>query len=33
MEKELSKNLVVDLSFNFALDVIDFCELLEEKRK
>ncbi len=33
MEKTVSKNLVIDLSFQFALDVIDFCELLEDKRK
>lgn len=26
-------NLIVRLSFEFALDVIDYCELLEEKRK
>jgi len=33
MEKELSKNLIVSLSFEFALEIIEYCELLEEKRK
>lgn len=28
-----SDNLIVRLSFEFSLDVIEFCELLEEKRK
>ena len=28
-----TKNLILDLSFNFALDVIGYVELLEEKRK
>ncbi|HLG35695.1 MAG TPA: four helix bundle protein [Bacteroidia bacterium] len=27
------KNLIVDMTFQFALDVIEFCDLLEEKRK
>lgn len=27
------KNLIVDLTFNFAIDIIGFCEILEEKRK
>jgi len=27
------KNLIVDLSLNFALDIIEFCEILEAKRK
>ncbi len=27
------KNLIVDLSFEFALEIIDFIELLESKRK
>lgn len=27
------KNEIVDLSFEFALQIIDYCELLEEKRK
>jgi len=31
--EESPKNLVVDLSFNFALEIIRFFELLEEKRK
>ncbi|MCU4177457.1 four helix bundle protein [Carboxylicivirga sp. N1Y90] len=26
-------NIIVELSFQFALDIIEFCELLEEKRK
>jgi four helix bundle protein len=26
-------NLIVDLSFEFALKIISFCEILEEKRK
>jgi four helix bundle protein len=26
-------NLIVDLSLQFALDIIDYCELLEEKKK
>jgi hypothetical protein len=25
------KNIIIDLTFNFALDTIEFCELLEEK--
>jgi four helix bundle protein len=29
----IKKNLIVDLTFNFALDIIEFCEILEEKRK
>lgn len=33
MEKESSKNLIIDLSFEFALEIIEYCELLEEKRK
>ena len=33
MEKELSKNLIASLSFEFALEIIEYCELLEEKRK
>ena len=34
MRPELSKdNLIVNLTFEFALDVIAYCELLEEKRK
>lgn len=28
-----NKNLIVDLSFDFALEIIEFVELLEEKRK
>ncbi|MBX2943014.1 MAG: four helix bundle protein [Cyclobacteriaceae bacterium] len=31
MEKE--GNLILDLTFDFAIKIIDFCELLEEKRK
>jgi len=27
------KNLIVDLSLDFALEIIQFCETLEEKRK
>jgi len=27
------KNLIVDLSLDFALDMIEFCEILESKRK
>ncbi len=27
------ENLIVDLSLNFALDIIDYCEKLEELRK
>jgi four helix bundle protein len=34
MEKSIEKkNLIVDLSFNFALEIIEFCEKLEAKRK
>ncbi|MBZ0244469.1 MAG: four helix bundle protein, partial [Cyclobacteriaceae bacterium] len=31
MEKE--GNLILDLTFDFAIKIIDFCELLEERRK
>ena len=27
------KNIIVDLTFQFALDVIEFCELLEANKK
>ncbi len=30
MEK---RNEILELSFEFALQIIDYCELLEEKRK
>lgn len=30
MEKQ--GNLILDLTFDFAIRIIDFCELLEEKR-
>ena len=34
MKKEvLEKNLIVRLTFEFSLDVIDYCEILEEKRR
>ncbi|MFN8294671.1 MAG: four helix bundle protein [Chitinophagales bacterium] len=33
MEKESPKNLIVNLSFEFALQIIDYCELLETKKK
>jgi four helix bundle protein len=26
-------NIIVDLTFKFALDIVDYCELLEKKRK
>lgn len=32
MENESSKNLIVNLSLEFALEIIEFCELLDEKR-
>jgi len=28
-----TKNLIVDLTFDFALDIVEFCEVLESKRK
>lgn len=28
-----NENLIVDLSIQFALDIIDFCQVLEEKKK
>lgn len=28
-----NKNIIVDKSFQFALNIIDFCELLEKKKK
>lgn len=33
MDKEVSKNLILSLSFEFALEIIKYCEILEEKRK
>ena len=34
MKKELiEKNLIVKLTFDFALDIIKYCEVLETKRK
>jgi four helix bundle protein len=27
------ENIIVDKTFNFALDIVDYCELLESKRK
>jgi four helix bundle protein len=33
IEKRESKNLIMDLSFEFALEIINYCEILEEKRK
>ncbi len=34
MKKEiLEKNLIVKLTFEFALAIIEYCELLEEKRR
>jgi four helix bundle protein len=34
MKKEfIENNLIVKLSFEFALDLIDYCEKLEEKRR
>ena len=27
------KNIIVDLTFNFALEIVEYCEILEEKRK
>ncbi|MCX6291030.1 MAG: four helix bundle protein [Bacteroidetes bacterium] len=34
MKKELiEKNLIVKLTFEFALDIINYCEMLESKRK
>jgi four helix bundle protein len=34
MKKELiEKNLIVKLSFEFALDIINYCDMLEAKRK
>lgn len=27
------KNIIVEMSFQFALNIIEFCELLEEKKK
>lgn len=33
MQNNKERNLIVELSFNFALDVINYAELLEEKRK
>ncbi len=32
MKKEQA-NVILDLSFEFALDIIEYCELLEEQRK
>ena len=29
----MQKNEIVDVSFEFALNIIEYCELLEEKRK
>jgi len=34
MEESLKKkNLIVQLTFDFAIKIIDFCEVLEERRK
>lgn len=34
MKKDIfEKNLIVRLTFEFALDIIDYCEVLEEKRR
>jgi len=34
MKKEIfEKNLIVRLTFEFALNIVDYCESLEEKRK
>jgi len=27
------QNIIVEMTFNFALQIVDFCELLEEKKK
>lgn len=29
----VKKNLIVDITFQFALDIISFCELLDSKKK
>ncbi len=33
MEEPKKENLIVDLSFKFSLEIIEFTELLESKRK
>jgi four helix bundle protein len=34
MKKEIfEKNLIVRLTFEFALEIIDYCEILEEKKR
>ena len=33
MRNDKSKNLIVTRTFNFALSIIEYCELLEKERK